>query len=487
MSHYALAGIAYFLTHPKLWLMTLCPLLMTIVVGIACVVALFTVALYPQAYGFEKAGLAPGWAWVLSIFLVIIEIFLVTFIYSQTCTPCFMDSIFEKVLKMRGYEELVENSEAYSGCGRSCRACCKVSCISQVFIMIVTFPLNFIPIVGTIAYVYLNGRVKAWEYHLLYFEMRGYSYEEQKVIVNKHKLEYTSFGMQCMYLELIPFFGFIFLFTNTVGAALFAADLEAELRAQNYGATDPKGGAVHVLLHLMSLYAIAGILYFFSHPNLLRESIWPILVTLFIAIASALVMFTFGLYYQVGSLESAGFPAFWAWLFAIMLVLVEIFLLTLIYYQVCMACFMNAIFQTVLKMRGFEHLVERNQIGFSRTCCAYFQVRSPTQIFASTASLTLNFIPVIGNIAYVYLNGRVKAWEYHLLYFAMRGYSREEQKAIVNQHKLQYASFGMQCAALELVPILGFIFLFTNTVGAALFAADLEEQLNSQSYGSIKN
>ncbi|OQS01566.1 hypothetical protein ACHHYP_00580 [Achlya hypogyna] len=240
MSHYAIAGLVYFLTHPSLWLVSLCPFIMTIVVGIASVVTLLSVGLYPQAYAFEKAGLAAGWAWFLAILLVILEIFLVTFIYSQTCTPCFMDAIFEKVLKLRGLTELVENAEGRSGCGRTCRACCKVSCLSQVFIMIVTLPLNLIPVVGTIVYVWLNGRVKAWEYHLLYFEMHGLSYEEQKTIVDKHKVQYASFGMQCMYLELIPFFGFLFLFTNTVGAALFAADLEEELQSQGLGSIHAK-------------------------------------------------------------------------------------------------------------------------------------------------------------------------------------------------------------------------------------------------------
>ncbi|EQC31828.1 hypothetical protein SDRG_10616 [Saprolegnia diclina VS20] len=235
MSHYAVAGILYFLTHPSLWLTTLCPMIMTIIVGIVSVVVLISAGLYPQAYGLEEAGLSATWAWVLAIFLVVLEIFLVVLIYSQTCTPCFMDAIFEKTLKLRGFTDLVENSEAHSGCGRACRACCKVSCLSQIFILIVTFPLNFIPIIGTIAYVYLNGRFKAWEEHLLYFEMRGMKYEDQKDIIDARKVEYASFGMQCMYLELIPFFGFIFLFTNTVGAALFAADIEESLRAQENG------------------------------------------------------------------------------------------------------------------------------------------------------------------------------------------------------------------------------------------------------------
>ncbi len=37
---------------------------------------------------------------------------------------------------------------------------------------------------------------------------------------------YVRFGMSAVLLEMIPFAGLIFTFTNTVGAALWAADIE---------------------------------------------------------------------------------------------------------------------------------------------------------------------------------------------------------------------------------------------------------------------
>lgn len=43
-------------------------------------------------------------------------------------------------------------------------------------------------------------------------------------------------------------------------------------------------------------------------------------------------------------------------------------------------------------------------------------------------------------------------------------------------------SFGVPAVLLELVPIAGIFFSFTNTVGAALWAADMEK--NQQSGGS---
>lgn len=42
-------------------------------------------------------------------------------------------------------------------------------------------------------------------------------------------------------------------------------------------------------------------------------------------------------------------------------------------------------------------------------------------------------------------------------------------------------SFGIPAVLLELVPIAGILFSFTNTVGAALWAADMEQGQNQDS------
>ncbi|POM70212.1 Hypothetical protein PHPALM_13378 [Phytophthora palmivora] len=97
-------------------------------------------------------------------------------------------------------------------------------------LLILTLPLNLLPIIGSIIYAWLNGTVLAWEYHLLYFEFKNFTYAQQKAFVKEHKVQYSSFGMQALLMEMIPGVGSLFMFTNTVGAALFAAQLEEEER-----------------------------------------------------------------------------------------------------------------------------------------------------------------------------------------------------------------------------------------------------------------
>jgi uncharacterized protein involved in cysteine biosynthesis len=241
MSTYVLQGILYFLMHPSLWLTSICPLIMTILIGLVSVILLFSIGLSPQVAAFESIGVPSGWAWLLGVLCVIVEIFLVTLIYSLACLPCYMDKIVDQVLTLRGHGELVENDKNHSGCTRICTACCRVSVLLRLFVLIITIPLNLIPFVGTIVWVWLNGKILAWEYHLYYFELKGYSYREQKQIIDARQMQYTSFGMQAMLLEMIPLFGFLFLFTNSVGAALFAADIEEELLDQNVLPLEPYG------------------------------------------------------------------------------------------------------------------------------------------------------------------------------------------------------------------------------------------------------
>jgi hypothetical protein len=229
MSSYAIQGLVYYIANPSLWLISLCPFLMTIAVALISVISLFDAGLHPQAYSLEKAGLPASWARSVAILLVLVEISLITIIYSQTCTPCFRDTIFKKVLRNRGHGDLLANT---NGQFQSCRRCKKIGCFraSIISLRIATLPLNLIPILGTIIYIWTNGALSSWELHLPYFSMKGFDYGQQKQIVADNKWSYSSFGMQVAFLSLIPGFGFIFLFTNSVGAALFASDLEDEFK-----------------------------------------------------------------------------------------------------------------------------------------------------------------------------------------------------------------------------------------------------------------
>lgn len=62
-------------------------------------------------------------------------------------------------------------------------------------------------------------------------------------------------------------------------------------------------------------------------------------------------------------------------------------------------------------------------------------------------------------------------------YLRLRGLrSHEQQLAVAETHKLMYRQFGITAALLSAVPVASWGFAFSNAVGAALWAADMEKR-----------
>lgn len=230
MTSYVVQGMAYFAMRPRLWLMTMFPLLLTIIVAVASVIILFSVAFAPQAEWFEEAGLSNWTSWLLAFMLVLVEIFFVTLVFKLVVMGSYQDKIFKQVMAAHGFKELVEDEKHHASCTRACCSCFRVSLWLRLVLLVVTLPINLLPIVGSVIYAWLNGTIVAWEYHLLFFELKNFTFAQQKAYVTDHKVQYSAFGMLAVLLEMIPGFGLLFAFTNTVGAALLAVHFEEEER-----------------------------------------------------------------------------------------------------------------------------------------------------------------------------------------------------------------------------------------------------------------
>lgn len=88
-------------------------------------------------------------------------------------------------------------------------------------------PLNFIPVVGTVLFVLLQGKRYGPAVHSRYFQLKGMSKARQEEWLKRREGAYTGFGTVAVLLEMVPIAGILFAFTNVAGAALWAADLEA--------------------------------------------------------------------------------------------------------------------------------------------------------------------------------------------------------------------------------------------------------------------
>ncbi|KAG8534368.1 uncharacterized protein KY384_001213 [Bacidia gigantensis] len=69
-------------------------------------------------------------------------------------------------------------------------------------------------------------------------------------------------------------------------------------------------------------------------------------------------------------------------------------------------------------------------------------------------------------------------------YFQLKGWGAREKEEHVKSRRGAYTSLGIASVLLEMVPVVNIIFAFTNTVGAALWAADMEKGHAQQEGGS---
>ncbi|KAL2758464.1 hypothetical protein ACRALDRAFT_2097280 [Sodiomyces alcalophilus JCM 7366] len=96
-------------------------------------------------------------------------------------------------------------------------------------------PLNFIPLVGSALFVLIQARARGQNVHGRYFQLKKWSSYQCRDWLKRHSGPYTAFGLVATGLEMIPFASMFFSFTNTVGAALWAADIETKETSMTNG------------------------------------------------------------------------------------------------------------------------------------------------------------------------------------------------------------------------------------------------------------
>lgn len=106
--------------------------------------------------------------------------------------------------------------------------------IEDIAEYLVTLPLNLIPGLGTALFLYVNSETIAVRYHTRYFELKGWKKDQSKKLqfIEEHEPAYRAFGFVAMLLNLIPVVNVFFAITNTVGAAVWACDIEKRRAAR---------------------------------------------------------------------------------------------------------------------------------------------------------------------------------------------------------------------------------------------------------------
>ena len=93
---------------------------------------------------------------------------------------------------------------------------------------ITLLPLNLIPLVGTAVFLIVQGRNVGPNYHTRYFQLKQFDENYKNAFIKAHKGGYIAFGTMAMVMNLIPLTTILFTVTSTIGAALWAAEIESK-------------------------------------------------------------------------------------------------------------------------------------------------------------------------------------------------------------------------------------------------------------------
>ena len=259
--HYPILGLVYLLTSPSMVCSVICAIIVGITIAITALLLLLTMTLQSQSRGIahmfgggvvgrddvdDESSAATTtttwWSYVIAIFAVLFETTLLTVLLLKVIHGKSQKKIFVQTMKLQqqwNQGAMVEPS------GIDIINCCKLSFL----ISLLTFPLHIVfPLVGTVVYALLNGRLTGWEYMDMYFHaihmngveqrrevLRGSSSSLSISCLNIYSNPYTQFGFICGLLESIPIFGpSIFPLSNACGAALYACELERRRRCRTF-------------------------------------------------------------------------------------------------------------------------------------------------------------------------------------------------------------------------------------------------------------
>jgi len=229
---YPIKGIFYFASHKSLWKPLLSRLVPTIGLSVGVVASMFAFTYVPQlaVLVFVNGPLAV----FTTVILILSESSTIISILSRNflLQDALLDT-FDGTLVARDATNIVsEGRELKSGrdpmarLGKIIKTPFSGFSPKAIVRYLVYLPLNFIPVVGTIIFVLLQGRARGTAAHERYFQLKRWSASQRSEWLKEHVGAYSGFGTVATLLEMVPFASIVFAFTNTVGAALWAADIE---------------------------------------------------------------------------------------------------------------------------------------------------------------------------------------------------------------------------------------------------------------------
>ncbi|KAI5776913.1 hypothetical protein EDC01DRAFT_680781 [Geopyxis carbonaria] len=232
---YPLRGLLYFATHRSLWRPLTSRLIPLATLSVSVLAGMFTFTYVPQSMLFTLFS-GPV-AWLSTLLLVLSEsATIITVLARSFLVEDALVDLFDAVLVQRGCSGVVaggrEVREAGPGgvarLGKAIKKPLKRFGPRALLSYALWLPLNFVPVVGTAIFIVVQGRKQGPSFHERYFQLKGMGAAEREKWVEERRAGYVGFGTAAVLAGLIPGAGVLALYSNTVGAALWAAEMEGK-------------------------------------------------------------------------------------------------------------------------------------------------------------------------------------------------------------------------------------------------------------------
>jgi uncharacterized protein involved in cysteine biosynthesis len=227
-------GIIYTATHPQILMSVRSALLRSLLLSIVVFAVVAVVFYVPQAA--ILSVITGFFGPFIAIILVAAEsVLILTAFARQLFLGPALAEVFDATLRAQGQQELVlrgkkalaQTSGRGEAVGKALIRPLQGFTFDGVVRYLITLPMNFVPVVGTIFFLLYNGHEGGAGWHSRYFQLKRMDKQQKSAFVTERQPAYTAFGAATLLLNFVPFVGLVFSFTNTVGAALWAAQLEA--------------------------------------------------------------------------------------------------------------------------------------------------------------------------------------------------------------------------------------------------------------------
>lgn len=84
-------------------------------------------------------------------------------------------------------------------------------------IFFMTLPLNIVPVIGPFCFMSIQALFTGGSAHRRYFQLYNWTPAQRQRRVETYFWQYERFGIVSSALEMIPFIGYVFMYTNQIG------------------------------------------------------------------------------------------------------------------------------------------------------------------------------------------------------------------------------------------------------------------------------